>query len=206
MHAQTFTHALAGPALRRKIVLGGIGLLLAGCRPAAPPVFHGVDISGAAYARYFQLNDADGRQRRLTDFSGKLVLIFFGFTQCPDVCPTALARAAEIKRLLGPDGARLQVIFVTVDPERDTPAVLKAYTAAFDPGFIGLSGDLQRTAQVAGEFRIYYKKVPTGDSYTMDHTALGYVFDPLGHVRLALKHAQSARDCADDLRQLLHPA
>jgi protein SCO1/2 len=198
--------APVNPWPRRKILLGGIACLLAACRPSAPPVFNSLDITGIGYARNFELKDPDGHTRALRDFSGKLVMMFFGFTQCPDVCPTALTRAAEIKRLLGPDGQRLQVIFVTVDPERDTPAILKAYTAAFDPGFIGLWGDPQQTARVAEEFKIYYKKVPTGDSYTMDHTALSYVFDPLGHVRLAVKHAQSARDCADDLRKLLYPA
>lgn len=207
MHARTITTILSTiPLSRRKILLGGIGLLVAGCHRPVAVTFNSLDVTGAGFARHFQLNDPDGKQRTLGDFSGKIVLIFFGFTQCPDVCPTALARAAEIKRLLGPDGERLQVIFVTVDPERDKPQILKAYTAAFDPGFIGLSGDLRQTAEVAEEFKIYFKKVPTGDSYTMDHTSLSYVFDPLGHVRLAVKHAQSARECADDIRKLLHPS
>lgn len=187
------------------MLFGAIGLLVAGCHKPTPVSFNSLDITGAGYARNFQLSDPDGKARALRDFRGKVVLIFFGFTQCPDVCPTALARAAEIKRLLGPDGNRLQVIFVTVDPERDKPVILKAYTAVFDPGFLGLSSDLRQTAKTAEEFKIYFKKVPTGDSYTMDHTALSYVFDPLGHVRLAVKHTQSARECADDIRKLLHP-
>lgn len=167
--------------------------------------YHGIDLAGAMYATDFRLTDPDGKERTLADFRGKAVLIFFGFTQCPDVCPTALARAAEIKQLLGADGERFQTLFVTVDPERDTPEVLKAYTAAFDPSFIGLSGDMQRTAEVAKDFKVYYKKVPTGASYTMDHTSLSYVYDPQGKLRLALRHEQPAQDFADDIRKLLHP-
>ncbi|KAI5932394.1 Protein SCO2 [Manis javanica] len=135
------------------------------------PTYKGVDLTGATYATDIRLPDPDGNERTLADFRGKAILVFFGFTQCPDVCPTALARAAEVKRLLGPDGERFQTLFVTVDPERDTPEVLKAYTAAFDPSFIGLYGDLERTAQIAKDFKVYYKKMPTGSSYTMDHIA-----------------------------------
>lgn len=133
-------------------------------------------------------------------------MMFFGFTQCPDVCPTALVRAATVKQLLGADGDRLQVIFVTVDPERDTPEILKAYTAAFDPSFLGLYGDLKHTEETAKDFKVFYKKVPTGSSYTMDHSALSYVYDPDGKLRLVLRHTQSAEEYAADLRQLLHPA
>src|SRR5260221_75408 len=162
--------------------------------------------SSDLYATDIRLSDPDGNERTLADFRGKAILVFFGFTQCPDVCPTALARAAEVKRLLGPDGERFQTLFVTVDPERDTPEVLKAYTAAFDPSFIGLYGDLERTAQIAKDFKVYYKKMPTGSSYTMDHTSLSYVYDPLGKLRLALRHEQPAQDYADDIRKLLNPA
>lgn len=144
--------------------------------------------------------------RTLADFKGQAVMVFFGFTQCPVVCPTALARATEIRSLLGADGPRLQVVFVTIDPERDAPPVLKAYTQAFDPSFLGLYGDVQHTAEVAKEFKVYYQKVPTGASYTMDHSAFSYVFDPLGKVRVVLRHEQSAQDCADDIRQVLHSA
>ena len=194
---------------RRTLLQGGVLaalLALAGCQKQTPQTFHGIDISGATYGADFRLSDPEGRERTLADFKGKAVLIFFGFTQCPDVGPTALVRAAEVKRLLGADGERLQVLFVTVDPERDTPEVLKAYTAAFDPSFIGLHADLQRTAETAKDFKVFYKKVPTGASYTMDHSALSYVYDPAGRLRLVLRHNQTAQDYADDLRQILHPA
>lgn len=182
-----------------------LGAALAGCdKPAAKPQsFHGIDITGADYGKDFRLNDPDGKQRTLADFRGKAVMIFFGFTQCPDVCPTALTRAAAVKQLLGPLGERLQVIFVTVDPERDTPQVLKAYTANFDPGFLGLSADMAQTEAIAKDFKVYYKKVPAGASYTMDHSAITYVFDPAGRLRLALRHDQSAQDYADDILHIL---
>ncbi|WP_406626314.1 SCO family protein [Acidovorax sp. SDU_ACID1] len=185
---------------------GLIGLSLAGCKRAPSQQFHGVDITGATYAKDFSLTDPNGKTRTLADFKGKAIMMFFGFTQCPDVCPTALVRAATVKQLLGADGDRLQVIFVTVDPERDTPEILKAYTAAFDPSFLGLYGDLKHTEETAKDFKVFYKKVPTGSSYTMDHSALSYVYDPDGKLRLVLRHTQSAEEYAADLRQLLHPA
>ncbi|MFN3734352.1 SCO family protein [Comamonas testosteroni] len=180
--------------------------VLPACEHKATVIYKGIDLTGATYATDFRLNDPDGKERTLTDFRGKAVLIFFGFTQCPDVCPTALTRAAEVKRLLGTDGDRFQTLFITVDPEHDTPDVLKAYTAAFDPTFIGLHGDLQRIDEVAKDFKVYYKKVPTGSSYTMDHTSLSYVYDPQGKLRLALRHEQPAQDYAADIRKLLNPA
>ena len=201
--------ALAGatPASRRACLAGGLGLLalLAGCKPA-PLAFNGIDLSGAAYGRTLQLQDADGRERTLADFRGKALMLFFGFTQCPDVCPTALTRALEIRQLLGAEGGRLAVAFVTIDPERDTPEVLKAYVSAFDPGFVALRGNAAQTAEVAREFKVFYKQVPTGASYTMDHTAITYVFDPEGRLRLAFRHEQGAQECAADLRQILGAA
>ena len=194
--------------IRRRILLvvAALGAIaLAACERKSSAAYHGIDLTGATYATDFRLTDPDGKERTLAGFRGKAILIFFGFTQCPDVCPTALARADEVKRLLGPDGERFQTLFVTVDPERDTPEVLKAYTAAFDPCFIGLYGDLERTAQIAKDFKVYYKKVPTGASYTMDHTSLSYVYDPQGKLRLALRHEQPAQDYADDIRRLLNP-
>jgi protein SCO1/2 len=192
---------------RRAWLAGGLGLfaLLAGCRPA-PLSFNGIDLTGAEYGRDFRLHDADGRERSLADFRGRALMLFFGFTQCPDVCPTALTRALEIRQLLGADGDRLAVVFVTIDPERDTSEVLKAYVSAFDPSFVALRGDAAQTAEVAREFKVFYKKVPTGASYTMDHTALSYVFDPSGRLRLALRHEQDAAQCAADLRQILGAA
>ena len=187
-------------------IVAALAVFIAGCNragDAAAPGFRGIDLTGAPYGRNFRLTDADGRERTLADYKGKAVLMYFGFVQCPDVCPTALIRAAKVKQMLGADGDKLQVIFITVDPERDTPEVIKAYTAAFDPSFIGLYGDAKRTRETADEFKVYYKQVPTGSSYTMDHSALSYAFDPQGRLRLALRHEQTAEDYAHDLRQLL---
>ncbi|RYF62683.1 MAG: SCO family protein, partial [Comamonadaceae bacterium] len=161
---QLLARALLLPALG---ALTTLGLSACGAKEEAA-AFRGIDLTGATYGSQLRLNDPAGQARTLEDFRGQVVLLFFGFTQCPDVCPTALARAAEVKRLLGADGARLQVLFVSVDPERDTPGVLRAYTAAFDPTFLGLRGDAQQTALVAKEFRVFYKQVPTGNSYTVD--------------------------------------
>ena len=187
-------------------IVAALAVFIAGCNragDAAAPGFRGIDLTGAPYGRNFRLTDADGRERTLADYKGKAVLMYYGFVQCPDVCPTALIRAAKVKQLLGADGDKLQVIFITIDPERDTPEVIKAYTAAFDPSFIGLYGDAKRTRETADEFKVYYKQVPTGSSYTMDHSALSYAFDPQGRLRLALRHEQTAEDYAHDLRQLL---
>ncbi|SDF65603.1 MULTISPECIES: SCO family protein [unclassified Duganella] len=176
---------------------------LAGTAHAAG--FTAIDITGANIGPDYQLFYTNGKPATLRDFKGKLVMLFFGFTQCPDVCPTALARAAEIKRLLGADGDKLQVVFVTVDPERDTAPLLTEYMRAFDPTFVAVRGNLEQTAKAAKDFKIFYRKVPSGSSYTMDHTALTYVFDTNGKIRLAMKHAQTAQECAADLRLLLNP-
>lgn len=187
---------------RRRLLLSSLALLaLAGCGPEAPKL-HGMDLSGMPDGD-FQLQDTDGQPRRLADYRGQPVMLFFGFTQCPDICPTALTRAVEIKGLLGADAAKLRVLFITVDPERDTPEILRAYTQAFDPGFIGLRGDAQQTRAAAQSFKVFYQKVPTGSSYTMDHTALTYVIDAEGKLRIALRHQQTAQECADDLRTVL---
>ena len=182
-------------------LLAGAAAVLTACQPGKPQ-FRGIDITGAPYGRDFRLTDVDGQERTLADYRGKLVLLYFGFVQCPDVCPTALTRAVETKRLLGPDGDRLQVIFITVDPERDTPEILREYMAAFDPSFVALRGDAQRLKETAAEFKVFYRQVPTGSSYTMDHTALSYVFDTQGRLRLALKHEQTAEDYAHDIALL----
>jgi protein SCO1/2 len=171
----------------------------------ANTAFRNSDVTGLGYARDFALNDQDGKPRTLADFKGKAVVIFFGYTHCPDVCPTTMAEMAAVMKQLGADADRVQVLFVTLDPERDTPALLKQYVPAFDPRFIGLSGDQEATARVAKEFRVFYQKVPGKDagSYTMDHTAASYVFDPQGRVRLFVRHGQGPEPIAQDLKVLL---
>jgi protein SCO1/2 len=154
---------------RRQTLLCLLGAGLAGCGRQEPG-FRAMDITGAEYGRDFQLQDPDGRTRTVGDFRGRVLLVLFGFTQCPDVCPTALARAREVLGLLGDDGSRVQVVFVTVDPERDTPELMRAYAQAFHPSFLGLRADLETTAATARHFKVHYAKVPTGSSYTMDHT------------------------------------
>ena len=177
---------------------------LVACTPGAPE-FRNTDITGAEFGRDFALNDSSGGKRTLADFRGKAVVVFFGFTHCPDVCPTALTTVAEAKRQLGPDAARVQGIFITIDPERDTPELIGRYASAFDPGFIGLSGDAEATARVAKEFKVLYQKSPgaTPASYTMDHSAGLFVFDPRGRLRLFASHGRGADALAHDLRELL---
>jgi protein SCO1 len=171
---------------------------------AAPASFHGVDITGADYARKLQLKDVDGRMRDLSEFKGKVVFVFFGFTQCPDVCPTTMAELSEVRKRLGPDGDRVQGVFVTVDPERDTAAVLKAYLGGMDPSFIGLRGELPDIEAASREFKVFYQKVPTqNNNYTMDHTAGAFVFDPDGQVRLFVRYGTKVDDLTADIRQLL---
>jgi protein SCO1/2 len=169
------------------------------------PAFRGVDITGADYAQGWTLTDQDGQQRTLKDFAGKVVVVFFGYTQCPDVCPTALQEMVETKQLLGADGAKLQGIFITVDPERDTPELLKAYMANFGPDFVALRPTPEQLPQVTKDFKIYYKKVEgkTPTSYTMDHSAGSFTFDPQGRVRLYNRHASGAAALAEDARILL---
>ena len=181
-----------------------VACLLAACNPDAQK-FKSIDITGADYAKGFALADHNGAQRTLADFKGKVVVVFFGFTQCPDVCPTALADLAEVKRLLGPQGDKLQGLFVSVDPERDTPEVLKAYMTNFDPGFLALRPTAEQLPEVAKAFKIFYKKVegPTPTSYTMEHSAGSYVFDPQGRVRLYTRQAVGAQGLAEDIALLL---
>jgi protein SCO1 len=197
--------------LRRRIValaiLGSTSALcavgLSAC--ADKPSFRNTDITGAEFAREFSLTDHNGTRRTLADFKGKVVIVFFGFTQCPDVCPTTMAEMSEVTQKLGDDAKRLQVLFITVDPERDTPALLKQYVPAFNPSFLGLSGTLEETAKVAKEFKVFYQKQPTKTpgGYTMDHTANSYVFDAQGKVRLVVKHGLGAAPLVQDLKQLL---
>jgi protein SCO1/2 len=165
---------------------------LSGCGDGKPQ-FKSTDITGADYAKGFALTDHNGKKVTLGDYKGRVVSVFFGFTQCPDVCPTALAEMRQVVEKLGTDGPKLQVLFVTIDPERDTQALLAQYVPAFHPSFIGLYGDAQTTAAVAKDFKVFYQKVPgkTAGSYTMDHSAGTYVFDPLGRLRLFVRPAPS---------------
>ena len=189
--------------------LSGAAVALAGCDRlgvgTSPPAFQGIDITGANYANALSLPDPEGRVRTLAEFKGKVVVVFFGFTQCPDVCPTTLAELAAAKRELGADGARVQGIFVTVDPARDTPEVLRAYVAAFDPSFVALRGSDEQTLATAKSFKVYYNKVEgrTPGSYTIDHTAGSYVFDAQGRVRLFTRHGTGQAALVSDLRRLL---
>ena len=192
-------------ARRTLLVLAAGSLLaLAGCSEDKPK-FNAIDITGAEYARDFQLTDHNGQPRSLKDFKGKVVVVFFGYTQCPDVCPTSMVELAEVKKLLGPQGDKLQGLFVTLDPERDKPEMLKAYMANFDPSFLALYTSVDKLPEVAKEFKIYYKKVdgPTPTSYTLDHSAGSYVFDPEGHVRLFVRYGSGAPAVAADIKQLL---
>jgi protein SCO1/2 len=178
--------------------------LLAACE-AGGPQFKSTDITGVDYGRALALTDHTGKARTLDDFRGKAVVLFFGFTHCPDVCPTTLADMAQVKRKLGPLGERVQVLFVTVDPERDTLDKLAKYVPAFDPSFLGLRGSLEDTRAVAREFKIYFEKRPgaTPGEYTIDHSAQSYVIDPQGRLRLFVRHERIGEDLAPDLRTLL---
>lgn len=194
---------------RRLWLAAAAAAVLAACSPrdsgsgTGSVKFNGIDVTGADYGTDFRLADPQGRERTLADFRGKVVLLFFGFTQCPDVCPTALSRAVEVMRLVGDDGSKVQVLFATVDPERDTAELMQAYTTTFHPSFVGLRADLERTRETAKHFKVFFAKVPTGSSYTMDHTAMTYAFDPQGRLRLAIRHSATAQETAHDVGLLL---
>ncbi|MBV8628100.1 MAG: SCO family protein [Paraburkholderia sp.] len=202
----TFTLARAARLAAVACVLGG-ALLMAGCSKPAPS-FDNVDITGnTQFGSDFSLPDASGKTRTMADFKGKVVVLFFGYTHCPDVCPTTMAELSQALQQLGPDAAkRVQVLFVTVDPERDTPQLMAQYVPAFNPSFIGLrpASDAQ-LVKVTKDFRVYYAKVPgkTPDSYTMDHTAASYVFDPDGKLRLFARDGQGAAPWVHDIKLLL---
>ena len=186
---------------------GGSGLLSA-CSKQEKPQFKSIDLTGADYAKGFSLADQSGQIRSMKDFAGKVVVVFFGFIQCPDVCPTSMLELAQIKKALGADGEKLQVVFITVDPERDTPALLKAYMTNFDPSFIAVRPSIEQLPQVAKDFKIYYKKVDgtTPASYTMEHSAGNYVFDPKGNIRLFSRYGNDVQGLTADLRLLLKNA
>jgi protein SCO1/2 len=178
---------------------------LAGCQPAPPPSFHATDITGAAFARDFKLTDHNGRVRTLADFKGKIVAIFFGYTHCPDVCPTTLSDFAAALKLMGPQAEQVQVIFVTLDPQRDTPQLLKQYVPAFNPGFLGMYTDAESLKQIAKEYKVVYQKtsVKGPDDYLIDHSAGTYVYDQQGRLRLLVPYGSSPDAIAQDLKTLL---
>jgi protein SCO1 len=195
MKRRSLLHALAA---------AGAASWLVACTDGKPQ-FKAVDLTGADYAKDFRLTDANGQVRSLQDFRGKAVVVFFGFTQCPDVCPTTLAEIMQARQLLGADGSKVQGVFITVDPERDTPEVLRAYMANFDPSFVALRGTPEETAAVAKDFKVYYKKVEgkTPGAYTMDHSAASFVYDPQGRLRLYTRYGTGPQALADDLKLLL---
>ncbi|HYP72390.1 MAG TPA: SCO family protein [Variovorax sp.] len=187
-----------------KLLAAGSTLALAGCMKATQS-FNAVDITGADYAKDFSLKDANGATRTLADFKGKVVVLFFGYAQCPDVCPTTMTEMAQVKQQLGADADKLQVVFITVDPERDTPDVMKAYMGAFDPAFVALIPTTEQLTAVAKDFKVYYKKVEgkTPTSYSMDHSAASYVYDPQGRLRLYSRYGTGVAPMVADVKTLL---
>jgi protein SCO1/2 len=199
---------MPGKHLVRSVALAlGVALVLAlaACGERQGPQFASTDITGADFAKDFRLTDHTGAPRSLADFRGRVVTMFFGYTQCPDVCPTNLTAMSQVMKDLGADAKRVQVLFVTVDPERDTQGVLAQYVPQFDPNFIGLYGSADQLRQVTQDFRIIYEKRPgqTPTSYTIDHSAGTYVFDPQGRIRLYIRHGEKPEVVAADLRLLL---
>jgi len=183
---------------------------LAGCdklglAPKTEVAFRGADITGADYAKTLSLPDASGQPRTLGDFKGKVTVVFFGYTQCPDVCPTTMAELAQVKKSLGADGDKLQAVFVTIDPERDTPEILKSYMASFDPAFVALRGTPEQTQATAKEFKVYFAKVSgkAEGSYTMDHSAGAFIFDTKGKVRLFERYGAGADGLTADVKALI---
>lgn len=192
---------------KRQFLGSLVCMLLAGLTACSPekPAFKSVDITGADYAKDFALTDQNGQTRSIKDFAGKVVVVFFGYTQCPDVCPTTLQELLEVRRLLGPEGDKVQAIFVTVDPQRDTPEVLQAYMAGFDPTFVALRPTAEQMQTLLKDFKVYAKKVDgkTATSYTMDHSAQSYLYDPKGRLRLYSRYGSGPQVMAEDVRLLL---
>ncbi len=195
---------------QRRLLLLAAATVLTGCDKlpglsGSKPGFKAIDITGAEYGSKLSLPDQNGQARTLADFKGKLTVVFFGYTQCPDVCPTTMAELAQVKKALGKDGERVQGVFITVDPERDTPELLKAYMSGFDPSFIALRGTPEQTAATAKDFKVFYAKVAgkSDGSYTMDHTAGSYIFDASGKLRLFTRYGAGAEALTADLKTLL---
>lgn len=202
MNKRNAIKSIAGYAL----MAGAAGLF--GACTEQKPAFVAIDVTGANYAKDFELTDHNGKVRHLTDFPGKIVVMFFGYTQCPDVCPTSMVELAEVKKALGKDADKLQGLFVTVDPERDKPEMLKAYMENFDPTFLALYTTPEKLAALAKDFKVYYKKVDgkTPTSYTMDHSAGSYVYDTKGQLRLFTRYGSGAAAMAADIKLLLKEA
>ncbi|MES3014872.1 MAG: SCO family protein [Pseudomonadota bacterium] len=197
--------------MKTTVLAVALCLALAGCdklglsTKSEPVQFRGADITGADYAKALALPDANGQPRTLGDFKGKVTVVFFGYTQCPDVCPTTMAELAQVKKSLGADGDKLQAVFITIDPERDTPEILKSYMASFDPAFVALRGTLEQTQATAKEFKVYFSKVPgkLEGSYTMDHSAGAFIFDAKGNVRLFERYGAGAEGLTADVKALI---
>jgi protein SCO1/2 len=183
-----------------------LAALLTGCEKSGPSLnFRSTDITGAEFGKSFTLVDHNGQARTLGDYRGKVVVVFFGFTHCPDVCPTTLAELARAVKQLGPDGERVQVLMITVDPERDTPEILKQYVTALDPRFVGLTGDPDAIARTAREFKVFHQKSPgpSAETFSVDHSSGSYVFDPQGRLRLLVSYGQGVDVFVHDIAQLL---
>ncbi len=184
-------------------LLLAFGILLASC--SEPAKFNSTDISAVDWGKDFALVDHNGKMRHIADFQGKAVVLFFGYTQCPDVCPTTLAGMRDAMKLMGADAARVQVLFATLDPTRDTPELLGKYVPWFEPSFLGLWGDEKTIAAIAADFKIFYSKQPGKEagSYSIDHSAASYAFDPQGKLRLTIRHGEAPERIAADLKLLL---
>lgn len=191
----------------KKFLVAGLllaAVAVAGCdKPDPGPRFKLTDVTGANFGKELALIDHHGKPRTLADFRGKVVTVFFGFTHCPDVCPTTLAEMAQVMKELGSDADRLQVLFVTVDPERDTQEVLSRYVPSFNPSFLGLHGNAEQTARAAREFKIFFQKQPSGGGYSVDHSAGTYILDQQGRLRLYAQYGQGAAALLHDIRVLL---
>ena len=186
------------------LVLLALACVLSACGERKAPKFQLTDVTGASFGRKLDLTDHNGQRRTLADFKGKVVVVFFGFTHCPDVCPTTLAELATVAKELGPDSQRMQVLFVTVDPQRDTPQVLKQYVPAFNPSFLGLYGTAEEVAATAKEFKVYVQKQPQpGGGYSVDHSSGTFVLDQEGRLRLFANHGAGAKALLHDIRLLL---
>ena len=198
----------AGPTLVRRALLSfGLAAFIAGlsaCGEGSSVKFKGSDISGTKIGGGWALTGMDGNSYTSSDFAGKVQLVFFGFTQCPDICPTALAELSEMMRTLGDQASRVQVLMITVDPERDSPEVLRAYVSGFNASFLGLTGTLAQIKQVAASFKAYYAKAPAAKGgYSMDHSSSFYLLDPTGDARVLVSNTAGTAALAHDIKLLL---